>query len=92
MPAKAFQASITGEVQWVGFRAFARSQAFQLGLTGYVRNRPDGRVEVVAEGEESALETFLEKLHRGPASARVENVAVTWSTPKGKWVDFRITY
>jgi acylphosphatase len=92
MARRAFQAFISGEVQWVGFRAFTRSQAFQLGLTGYVRNLPDGRVEVMAEGEEAALEAFLEKLHRGPGSARVENVAVTWQKPGGKYVDFQITY
>jgi acylphosphatase len=92
MARRAFSAIISGEVQWVGFRAFARSQAFQLGVTGYVRNLPDGTVAVMAEGEEAALETFLEKLQRGPGSARVENVAVSWSEPEGKYVDFRILY
>jgi acylphosphatase len=92
MARQAFSAIISGEVQWVGFRAFTRSQAFQLGLTGYVKNLPDGTVAVGAEGEASALEAFLEKLQRGPGSARVENVAVTWSEPKGKYVDFCIIY
>jgi len=90
MSRRAFSAIISGEVQWVGFRAFTRSQAFQLGVTGFVKNLPDSTVAVKAEGEVTALEAFLEKLCRGPGSARVENVAVTWSEPEGKYVDFRI--
>ena len=65
---------IRGRVQGVGFRWFVMSEAERLQLGGYVRNLPDGSVEVVSQGTESALETFEAKLRRGPPAARVEQI------------------
>jgi acylphosphatase len=66
---------VSGFVQGVGFRWFAARHARALGLTGYARNLPDGRVEVVAAGaDESALALLEERLRAGPAHARVEAV------------------
>lgn len=62
-------ALIAGDVQGVGFRAFIKRHALDLGLVGYAENLSDGRVEVVAEGDRDTLEMLLEKLHRGPAHA-----------------------
>jgi len=76
-------ALVSGRVQGVGYRAFAQRKARELGLTGYAENLPDGRVEVVAEGEEEDLKLFLEFLKRGPRLAEVEAVDVTWSEPVG---------
>ncbi len=90
MPPARFHAIISGEVQWVGFRAFAERHARRLGLKGFVRNLPDGTVEVVAEGEKTALEEFVQELRQGPHSARVENVTLTWQTPEGREQNFRI--
>ncbi|NIM07166.1 MAG: acylphosphatase [Armatimonadetes bacterium] len=87
-----FHAIISGEVQWVGFRAFAEYHAQRLGVTGFVRNLPDGNVEVIAEGEKPALDALLEELHRGPGSARVKHVAISWQTPTGEYHSFYIRY
>ena len=66
---------VAGVVQGVGFRWFVARHARALGLTGYARNLPDGRVEVVAAGpEEAALARLEERLRAGPAHARVEAV------------------
>lgn len=72
-----------GEVQGVGFRAFAQRLAHDLGLCGYAENLEDGRVEVVAEGERSELEHFLGQLQRGPAHASVESTDVAWGEASG---------
>lgn len=70
----AFHAFISGRVQGVYFRASTEAQARRLGLTGWVRNRRDGRVEVWFGGEASECAELLEWLHHGPPDARVENV------------------
>ena len=76
-------ALVSGRVQGVGYRAFAQRKARELGLTGYAENLPDGRVEVVAEGEEDDLKRFLEFLRQGPRLAEVTSIDVTWSEPVG---------
>ncbi len=76
-------ALVSGRVQGVGYRAFARRKAQELGLSGYAENLPDGRVEVVAEGDEEDLKLFIEFLKRGPRLAQVEAVEVTWGEPVG---------
>jgi len=76
-------ALISGKVQGVGYRAFVRRKAQELGLTGYAENLPDGRVEVVAEGEEEDLKLLLHFLKRGPRLAEVTAVDASWSEPAG---------
>ena len=68
---------IRGRVQGVGFRFFAFEAAVREGLHGWVRNTPDGCVEVSAEGDREALERFEHHVRHGPPSARVDNVEVT---------------
>jgi acylphosphatase len=65
---------VAGSVQGVGFRYFARSQAARLGLSGWVRNHPDGEVEVLAEGKAEQLLAFETQLRRGPRMASVTTV------------------
>lgn len=65
---------ISGQVQGVGFRWFVARHARSLGLAGYARNLPDGRVEVVVSGSEDALPTFERLLRAGPAHAQVDHV------------------
>ena len=65
---------VRGKVQGVFFRASTREQAVKLGLSGYAKNLPDGRVEVLAEGDASALDALERWLHVGPPMARVESV------------------
>lgn len=81
---------VRGRVQGVFFRASSQREARRLGLTGWVRNRPDGNVEVLAEGEEEGLKELIAWANRGPTSARVERVEVRWRSFVGELSDFRI--
>lgn len=76
------EAVVSGRVQGVGFREFVRHEAATRGIAGYVRNSDDGRrVEVVAEGEERAIEELVRSLHSGPRFAHVERVDVEYTEP-----------
>lgn len=77
MSVKAIEFQVTGRVQGVGFRDAARARALALGVTGWVRNRPDGAVEGVAQGSDEQLRRFVEWLSRGPAAAGVSRVGTT---------------
>jgi len=83
-------ATVEGRVQGVGFRYFVLEAAETLGLTGWVRNRWDESVEVLAEGERQALEKLLEALRRGPRAAFVTRVQADWDTASGEFADFRV--
>jgi acylphosphatase len=87
-----FRAIISGRVQMVGFRAFAETRASRYGAAGYVSNLPTGEVEVVAEGRRELLEEFLSDLRKGPPGARVDNVLVSWESPRGEFFDFSVRY
>lgn len=91
-PAARLQAVVTGDVQGVGFRAHTRREAVQRGLTGWVRNRWDGTVEVAAEGPRAALESFERFLHQGPPAAWVERVELTYADATGEFHGFQIRY
>jgi acylphosphatase len=65
---------VSGRVQGVFYRATTRSRAQELGVTGWARNRPDGRVEVLACGDSRAVETLCDWLWQGPGAARVDRV------------------
>lgn len=80
---KRLHATVHGRVQGVNFRYYTCQRARQLGLVGYVRNRWDGTVEVVAEGPERALQALLSWLHRGPRLAHVRQVEVQWFSLEG---------
>jgi acylphosphatase len=71
---KAARFLIGGQVQGVWFRASTRDQAIALGLRGFARNLPDGRVEVLAIGEDDAVEQLAQWLHYGPSRARVDEL------------------
>jgi acylphosphatase len=81
-------ARITGRVQGVGFRAFVIQEATRLGLTGTVRNCPDGAVEVVAEGAGEALRRLEAALARGPRAAQVDRVEVRMAPATGEFQGF----
>ncbi|MCD6340503.1 MAG: acylphosphatase [Desulfurococcales archaeon] len=83
---------IYGLVQGVFFRSTMKQVAYRLGVTGWVRNLPDGSVEAVVEGPEDRVRKIIEWAHRGPPLARVERVEVTWEEYKGEFKDFRIKY
>lgn len=75
---------VSGRVQGVAFRAYTVDEARDLGVHGWVRNLGDGRVELEAEGERSALERLVAFCRRGPPAARVDGVEVRWSTHRGE--------
>jgi acylphosphatase len=77
------RAVVHGRVQMVGFRAFVIHHAGDAGLSGTVRNEPDGTVEAVLEGPAHAVERILDLLRQGPSHARVERVDVEYSDPTG---------
>ena len=83
-------AFVEGRVQGVGFRYFALNAAQDLNLSGWVRNRHDGRVEVLAEGDYQALDQMLIILRKGPAGGFVSNVNYTFSDSEGNFSHFRI--
>lgn len=82
-------AAVTGRVQGVGYRYFVTTHARRLGLTGRVRNEPDGSVSLEAEGPRAALETLLVHLHEGPPAAEVEAVDEAWGPAEGAYDRFR---
>ncbi|WP_163865252.1 acylphosphatase [Myxococcus eversor] len=79
---------IQGKVQGVFFRESARVEATRLGLVGWVRNRPDGSVEAVVEGEPGMMEEFIRWCHRGPSQARVDSVGHTDAEATGEYSHF----
>lgn len=81
---------LTGRVQGVGFRYFALEAAMREQLTGLVRNRRDGSVEVVAEGDAEAMTRFEMTLRRGPTGSRVDEVETDADIPTGLYRDFSI--
>ena len=74
---------ISGCVQGVGFRFFTEAAAMREGIDGWVRNLPDGRVEVAAEGDADAMDRFERSVRHGPPAARVDDVDVTENVPTG---------
>lgn len=86
------RAVVKGTVHGVGYRYFAVTRAGLLGLTGWVRNVPNGDVEVVAEGDESALSRFDEMLKRGPMGAYVREVISIRLPATGEFPDFQVRY
>ena len=75
---------VDGRVQGVGFRASTAREAMRLGLTGWARNLPDGRVEAAYEGPRDAVEEMLAWTRRGPAAARVTGMTIHDEEPKGE--------
>ena len=84
---------ISGRVQGVCFRAYTRDEARRLGLRGWVRNLPDGRVEAMAQGDPAKIRTFEAWCKQGPSHARVrEVVVVEEATDSIELPSFEITY
>jgi acylphosphatase len=90
MAATRLRVRLTGEVQGVGYRAFARHYARTHGVTGYARNLADGSVEVVAEGPRATLEQMLPKLRQGPPFARVDVMTSIWEQATGDFAGFSV--
>lgn len=85
-------AVVYGDVQGVNYRASTRRQAQSLGVAGWVRNLPDGSVEVVAEGARPRVQQLLHWLHTGPSAARVHDVRATWHPAAGEFTQFTVRF
>ena len=89
---RALRAVVHGRVQGVGFRWSAVREARSLGLSGAVANRPDGTVEVVAEGDQARLVRLVSWLEKGPPGARVTSVDVEWRPWSGAYNGFGVDF
>jgi len=83
---------VSGRVQGVFFRDSTKRWAGSLGVTGWVKNLRDGRVEAVAEGDEEDIKKLISRMREGPPMAEVKEVDVTWEEYKGEFEDFRIAW
>jgi acylphosphatase len=95
MPAetqKRLEARVEGRVQGVGYRYFVQRAAAENKITGWVRNRWDGSVELVAEGDESGLKNLLNEIRRGPSGSGVSNVEYSWGIFTGEFSSFKIRW
>lgn len=86
------EAIIHGKVHGVRYRDFVQQCAGETGVCGFVENREDGTVRVVAQGTPDALKALIDCLHRGSVLSQVETVAVTWRSPTARFDDFSVKY
>ena len=90
MPVKTVYLVVSGRVQGVGFRYFAQHMANEFQITGWVRNAPEGKVEIEAEGEAQNMETFIDRIKIGPARAIIRSFSVTEISPHRNFTNFII--
>ena len=83
---------VSGRVQGVFYRSNTRRKALELGLTGWVRNLPDGRVEAIVEGEENRVDELIQWCRRGSPSAAVTGLEVERETPTGEFATFGVRF
>ena len=83
---------ISGRVQGVFFRSQTKRKAKKIGITGWVKNLADGRVEAVFEGEENPVKTMIEWARRGPLLSKVNGIEVEWENFSGEFNDFEIRH
>ena len=90
--AAAVRLSFGGRVQGVNFRDFTRREATNFNVVGYVKNMPDGTLQVVAEGQRPDILHFIEVLMSGPPNAVVNTVDTQWLDPSGAYTEFQISF
>lgn len=83
---------VHGYVQRVGFRWFLHQKANEVGVTGFVRNLDDGRLEAVFEGSKDQVEDMISYARTGPDAAKVRSIDIYWEEPEGSWDELEITY
>ena len=83
---------VRGRVQGVWFRGSMQDEAGRLGVSGWVRNRPDGTVEAEVEGDGEAVRAMIAWAHRGPPGSRVAGVTVEWTEPRGERGAFAVRH
>jgi len=83
---------VSGRVQGVFFRAFAKEEALRLNLGGWISNLAEGDVELLLEGDRGALDQMIEWCRKGPVRARVERVSVEWTEYRGEFPEFSVRF
>lgn len=83
---------ISGRVQGVFYRMETKHAADRIGVFGWVRNKRDGRVEAIVEGEKARVEALIQWCQKGPPAARVQNVEVSWESYQDEFTSFEIAY
>lgn len=83
---------ISGRVQGVFFRMETLEEARKTGVSGWVKNKQDGTVEAVFEGEKALVDSVIQWCRQGPPVSRVDNVDIEWEPYTGKFTDFSIRY
>ncbi len=81
-----------GRVQGVGFRYTTEKLALEIGLTGWVKNVPDGRVEVLCEGDRARIEALVDGLKKSPMGPHIRKVSCSWQKPTGEFTDFSVEF
>lgn len=81
-----------GRVQGVGFRYTTEKLALEIGLTGWVKNMPDGRVEVLCEGDRPRIEALVDGLKNSPLGVHIRKVVCNWQPPTGEFTDFSVEF
>ena len=89
---KQLKAYFSGTVQGVGFRFTTERIAKRFNVSGYVRNLPDGRVEVIAEGEDKVLEDFLKSIQESQVGVYIRDLEVNWGPSSKRFSTFEITF
>ncbi|MDD3887663.1 MAG: acylphosphatase [Patescibacteria group bacterium] len=89
---KRLEIAISGKVQGIFFRQFIKENAVNLKLNGFVENKANGTVKVIAEGEEDNLQKLIESCKIGPKLARIDDLKISWSKPTNEFQEFIIKY
>ena len=82
---------VSGKVQGVFFRENTRKKAAEFGLSGFVRNLPNGKVEAVFEGDKEKIEKIIQWIKKGPETAQIENIEIDWQNYQEEFINFEIT-
>ena len=82
--------TVTGMVQGVGYRSYTRNYAKELGLKGFVKNLNNGNIEIVIEGYDKQMQTFVQLLRKGPWGAKVRDIDIDWRDPTNEFTDFEV--
>ncbi|MBI2113041.1 MAG: acylphosphatase [Candidatus Wildermuthbacteria bacterium] len=81
---------VSGRVQGVLFRDYAKAAAQKLSITGWVRNLLDGTVQIACEGDKKNIELFIQEVRKGPPFSKVEHISIEYQGYKGEWTSFEI--
>jgi acylphosphatase len=89
---KTYDVLISGRVQGVGFRYFTVSRAENYGVKGYVKNTPEGKVQIICQGEQDELDSFISAVKKGPSFSVITDIRIEEAPEEKKYNTFEIKY